>query len=844
MMGKIRELLCQNGKQNIGKRVSENGVTCSRIAVNNMKYHKSKNFLTGIAIFLTTLLLYIVPTVGYDMILGKNAFTNELHPTWHALYRNVSEETVQRLSAHHLISRWGLRSDAGYMVVEDADVSMMYLDEEGLDLYHMELSEGKLPEAENEIVVSKGILEAISQEGDIGDTITVSYQVSRNGGLDYKQERDFIISGFMEDAPLNIEQKIYSSFVSKAFLEKEIPDEQIEYRFLFQVKTENMANTDKIEAVINFLAEQFEIPEQSVNINEHYLSANYVDPTYVPAIIIIMLIIVAAGIITIYSIYYVSMSEYVKEYGKLKAIGATKRQLRKMILLEGMSVAGIAVPLGLLAGSILVKYTFLGMFRFYLSDNEEIDFVRRLIEDGKLQLYHVWIYLLAALAAVLTVYFSLLHPMKIVSRVSEMEAIRYMDGKNGKRGKKVRKGYKNITIGRLANVYLTGNKKKSVLTVFSMAATGFFFMVVSTVLVCANPTEVAENSIHAQYEISPIIAFNDKEHPEWEWREVQKNNPLNEELKERILQIEGISSVEIFSGTFVTSDAFDGKREGIIGIPETGKEQLEKGIIEGNVTYEDLKSGDKIIIHENILNWYPELKIGDVLEVTVEDGSKTYEKQLEIVAIGDYPLSFTNYIDMIMAQEGLETFSSHNLNLYYHVHGEENYDAKVETQLKEMVEESGNMFIRVWKDVYELWQSQLALMNGGCYAFLGILGAICIMNLMNTMIHSVHVRKKELGILQAVGMSDAQLRKMLQMEGMFYIMGTLLIAIGGGSLVGYPVFLWAKRNGILGIRNYHYPFIPALVLIIILVIVQMGLTFALGKSAKKESLIDRIRFSN
>ena len=60
------------------------------------------------------------------------------------------------------------------------------------------------------------------------------------------------------------------------------------------------------------------------------------------------------------------------------------------------------------------------------------------------------------------------------------------------------------------------------------------------------------------------------------------------------------------------------------------------------------------------------------------------------------------------------------------------------------------------------------LTRGACYAFLGILGAICIMNMINTMIHSVHVRKKEIGMLQAVGMSDFQLQIMLQLEGVFY----------------------------------------------------------------------------
>ena len=523
-----------------------------KIAIANMKYHRSKNILTGIAIFFTTLLLFLVPTVGYDLISGQQAAINELYPTWHALYRDVPEDTAQRLSAHHLIPRWGLRSDVGYMAVEDAEISMIYMDEEGLGLYHLKLAEGTLPNAENEIVVSEGILEELSQTGGIGDTITVPYQVNRNGGLDYAQEKEFVISGLLDDTEINKEQQSYSAFVSKAFLENEIPKDQIRYRFLFRIQTADSATTDEIEEAIISLADQFGIQEQSVKINEDYLSANYVDPVYLPAIVMIMLIIVAAGMITIYSIYYVSMGDRIQEYGKLGAIGATKEQLKRIVLLEGFSVAAIAIPLGLIVGSLSVKYVFLGMFALYEDENAMVSVLRQLMLDGKLQLYHVWIYLIAALVALMTVFLSLLRPMKIASKVSEIEAMRYQDGLGAKKGKKVKKGYTDLTVGRLAGIYLAGNKKKSAITICSMSATGLFFMVVATVLSCADPIEAARNSIHAQYQLSPVIESNNKEHPELEWAVVQKSNPLTEELKQQILQIGGITDVETYTGTFVT----------------------------------------------------------------------------------------------------------------------------------------------------------------------------------------------------------------------------------------------------------------------------------------------------
>ena len=815
-----------------------------KIALANMKYHKSKNILTGIAIFLTTLLLFVVPTVGYDMIIEEREGIKELYPTWHALFRNIDEETVQKLSAHHSVECYGLRSDVGYMTDEDADIALIYMDEEGLELYQMELVEGELPETENEIVVSEGILKELSQTGEVGDTITVPYQVERNGGLDYTEEREFVISGFLADTDYSLEEKAFTAFVSEDFLKNVVPEEQIVYRFLFRVQTEKFATTEEIEASIYQLASQFDVSEQSMKINGDSLWANYIDPAYVPGIIAIMLIIVIAGVITIYSIYYVSMGERVQEFGKIKAIGATKGQLRKIVLLEGFAVAGIAVPLGLLAGSFLVKYVFLGIFEFYQAENDMISVIKQLIVDGKLKLLHYWIYLLAVLVAGVTVYLSLLRPMQVASKVSEIEAMRYQDGQTGRKGKKKRKGYTDITVGRMAKVYLAGNKKKSAITICSMAATGLFFMVIATVLSCAAPEETSRNSIRAQYEISPEVKFGDKEHPELEWSEVQKDNPLTEKLKSEILRIEGVQSIETFCETYVLSEAFHDEREWVIGIPESGKKELEEGIIEGNITYEELSSGDKVVVDKNLFFWYPYLKLGDVIEVTVEDGDGTHTRQLEIAAIGDYPNSFNNFSFLMMSWEGISKLSNHNLNFRFCIYADKPYDAEIEARLNAIVSESGRMDLDVWKDVYEEHKSNTAMTSGICYVFLAVLGAICIMNMINTMIHSVHVRKKELGMLQAVGMSGAQLQKMLQIEGLFYTVGTLIVAVGGGSIAGYPVFLWAKSNGILSIRDYHYPVVPALVVVVVLMAVQMILTLALSKSLKKQSLIERIRFSN
>ena len=812
-----------------------------RIALSNMKYHKSKNILTGIAIFLTTLLLFLVPTMGMDLLNSQKAAVNELYPTWHALFRNVSKDTVTKLTSHHLVERYGLRSDLGNIVADDTNIAMMYMDMQAVEMYKLELSEGRLPKEKNEIVVSRGILESLSLSGEIGDTITIPYQVYRDGSMDFMQKKDFVICGFLTDTGTSKKEKSYTSLVSKAFLNEEILSDQIDYRFLFQIDTEYANDTEKIELGIKQLAEQCGVSEKDYRINEDYLWANYVDPSFIPIMFIIMLIIVLAGIITIYSIYYISMGERVQEFGKIKAIGATTGQIRRIVLLEGFLVAGIAVPLGLLAGTLLAKYVFLCIFKLYQNENIIMSTIQGLIQRGEVQLIVPWIYMIAIGVAMITVFLSLLRPMKIAAKVSEIEAMRYA-GEQTK--KKSRKGYFDITVARLALIHLAGNKKKSMITICSMAITGLLFMVIATVLSCANPEEAADNSIFGEYQISPVIDFNNKEHPELEWSKVQKNNPLTEEIKEQILKIDGVNSVECYLGNYVEADIFEGDREGMIGVPESGKELLENGIIEGSISYEELKRGDKVIIDKNLLHWYPNLKIGDVLDVVIEDGDEKRQKQLEIAAIGDYDLGFTNYSYLIMAEEGLRSLGRYNLNMYYHIFADKKYDADVEAKLKTIVEENGRVEMKSWKSFYDEWNSSMTLTRGACYAFLGILGTICIMNMINTMIHSVHVRKKEIGMLQAVGMSDLQLQIMLQLEGLFYTAGTLIVAVGGGSVAGYPVFLWARDNGMFGIRNYQYPLTATLTMSVVLVLIQVIMIFVIGKSVKKDSLIDRIRFDN
>ncbi len=816
--------------------------TLTKVAYQNMKYYKSRNILTGVAIFLTTVLLFVVPAVGNGMIDIQFAAVNQLYPSWHACYQDVDEPTVRQLAAHHAISCYGLRSDVGLLHADGVTAPMLYLDAQGLDFHHAALADGSLPKAENEIAVSQNMLQALGQIGEIGDTITVPYQVYRDGMLDLTETKPFRICGFLKDNANAAAKKQEQSYalVSKSFLQKEIPVRQITYRFLFQVNDIEHPTTDQIQETIRSIGSQFQIREQNININREYLSANYVDPVVLPAIVGIMAMIVLAGVITIYSIYYISMNQKIQEFGRLKAIGATKWQVKQILLREGMWVAVFAIPLGLVFGTCMVHIVMKLLARFSSGDLAYTETIRKLLDHGAGTRPSLWMYVLAAVVSFCTVWISLVRPMHAAAKISEIESMRTYE--MGRKTQQSRKGYDSLNIARLAWRGFSEDKKKSLLTILAMSATGLLFMVAATVLSCANPAESAGNSILGAYEIAPIVAENDRENPQFQWAQVQKDNPLSETLRKQIANLAGVTGISIFSNVRVSGGPFEENDfQQINGVPQEYAKELEQGIEQGSVTYEDLKSGDQVVIDRALLHWYPDLSIGDRLKLTVYDGDASYEKEFEIAAIGTYRVGLTNFCYLLTAKEAADRLCRHSSQAYFQVMADPLYDPALEESLREIVAQSGRLELRTWKQEYDTWKEGLVLVSGASYTFLGILAVISIMNFINTMIHSVQVRKKELGILQAVGMSDFQLFHMLQIEGLFYTAGTLLLSVGGGSLVGYPVFLYAKRAGMFNISAYHYPAAAAGMVSCVLVLIQVVLTAGIVKSVKKDSLIDRIR---
>ena len=821
----------------------------NRVALANTKYHKGKNLLSGIAIILTSVLVFLITSIGLGVVNVQNAAVNKVYPTWHAMYRQVSEENMGKIAQHDLIGEYGLRQDVGESVLNKDDfILISYLDNGAQKLAKQTFTKGHAPKKGNDLVLSRDALKTLGYpNAKIGDTIKIPIQIYEADGMGLQQEKTFRLTGFSPDIKNESDEKIFSMLVSKDFMEEVIPKKQRSYRMMIRLNETAATSTDAIKEQVKEIGKNFDVTEDNIVENSDYLFANYIDPAFYSGMAIIVGIILIAGALTIYSIYYVSLINKVQEFGKLAALGATKRQIRQIILRENLIVAGLSIPAGLLIGIAAVKFVFFQLISSISSEQAMTKEMRQVLDNGEVSLILPWIIAMTIGVTLLTVILASLKPMRQASKIMPIEAMRYTGQMQG--NKKQRKGFIDLNLRRLANANLSRNKKRTMVTIFSLGMIGILFVVISTVFSCMNPKQAARDTIAEDYCMSIASREGDKMRPELKWTVIQQNNPLNNKVINKIKAIDGVEKVDAFQS--ITGEVPSVKDPGtdkpmslsIGGISKDQMALINRDIEKGHATYEELNSGDKVIATGYILANYPEIKIGDTLTFKFFDGNRTFEKDMTIIGGGSFAQSVTNFDNFLMSNEAIKKLSKNNLTYYVNIKAAKGKTKTVQSAI-ENIEEGNELFrLESYEEVLKQWEDTLQLTAGAGYAIMLVLAIVGIMNLINTTIDSILSRKKELGVMQAIGMSNQQMKKMLRTEGFVYAGGIILLAGGLGSILGYLVYLYAESHSLMQIKVYQYPLIQVLLMIFLVVIVQLILTHATTTIVNKETVIKRIQAS-
>lgn len=178
---------------------------------------------------------------------------------------------------------------------------------------------------------------------------------------------------------------------------------------------------------------------------------------------IIIALIVFGSVSLIYNAFSISVSERTKQFGLLSSVGATKKQLRRMVLFEALAVSAVGIPLGILVGIGGIGITLL------LIGDKFSSIVRA---DIPMRLCVSWqAVVIAAVIALVTVLISAWIPSKRATRVSAVEAIRQsMDIKvSGRPVRTSKLAYKLFGLPSvLAGKHYKRNRKKYRTTVVSL----------------------------------------------------------------------------------------------------------------------------------------------------------------------------------------------------------------------------------------------------------------------------------------------------------------------------------------------------------------------------------------
>ncbi|MGL5750847.1 MAG: ABC transporter permease, partial [Paraclostridium sp.] len=750
-------------------------INVTKIAKNNIQHNKSKSILIIATIFLATTLLASVAMVGLDWNEVNKRNVIEHYGSFHGVYGRVDEAKYEKIKTHADIESTGIINGIGTMkeFEDETKIGLSFVDENAFKLNSIELLEGNLPTKKNEIAIDDLALKKLGYEPKLNQTIKVEYEDYSNGEI---KTENFTVTGITKVTETAQIKKTYTILVSEEYMKSTRDMSKESFNLFFTLKNVENVSAYDMEVMIKNIGEGFGVKKVYTSVNENYINLSKSDMTVVGSIVVICLVIILSSILVIYNIFYLSIITKVQEFGKLRAIGTTRKQIKKIILKEGMYLSIIAIPFGLVAGFVISE----GIAKYLLLSEVNIS---------------KWILALAiGMISLLTVYISLIKPMKIASKVSIVEAVKYNGESNTK--KNTRKGYDYVDVSRLTKANLQSNKKRTYVTLLSLTLSGILFIVVSCALNSMDAERMAK--VHSSYDITIRLdnyTFGDKTSPNTELNILQKKDLLSDEFINELKKVDGVKDVDI-SSNMIKSEILNVDMEedyyDIVGIDENDANDLEDMqmyLQDGEIDLEKLKSGEEMILNFSMYADMYDIKIGDTLSFEIYDGDEVIKKDFKIQAITDGPGMFGIHEDLM--DKLVKTSPRHSIGLTV---DKNKYD-EVKSYIENLMNANENLDASYIDEDIASFELAIKVTKVMGYSLVVLIGVIGFINLINSMITSIITRKKELGMLQAIGLTNKQLVQMLNKEAMFYTSFMLIGSLTLGNIIGYVAVEAMKKSG-------------------------------------------------
>ena len=880
----------------------KNGKCIRHLALKSLQASRTRNLIAVAAIALTAVLFTSLFTIALSINEGfQQSNFRQVGGFSHGGFKYLTKEQFEELKDDPLIDQWGVRRFLGMPMdapFHKSHVEISYSDAAEAHWQYCDPVEGSLPqEGTDQAATDTHVLELLGIEPEIGAKFTISFDVDGN-----PTTQTFTLSGWWEydEAIVANHILIPESRVDEILAETGVdpnnPADGMTGAWNMDVMLKS--GSRHIEQDLNQILENHGYQNEErgdnyidIGVNWGYTGARLsdaADPTAIAAIVAVALLIIFTGYLIIYNVFQISVAGDIRFYGLLKTIGTTPRQLRRVIRLQALALSIAGIPIGLVLG-------------WFVGGQLTPVIVERLNGVIALTSQNPLIFVIAALFALFTVLLSCRRPGRMAAKVSPVEAVRYTEAgsKNRAKGRRARK----VSPFTMAWANLGRSKGKTTVTVISLSLavvllavtvnfTGGFDMdkyvssfTASDFIVADGAKfqtstagfntdmgvpQTAMDQIKAQGGItdsgvvygqtSQMLEYVEEDYfrqlNQYFYTPQQLDNLIrltdrNEEgLLAAGIQLSGMSPFALDHLTVLEGD--------LSALYEPGSRAIAAVYSEDDYGNADMDShwaglGDMVTLRyvEELEYYDPDTGeiYGDYEDVPqganfVTRPVKFRDVEYEVAALVTVPsaLSYRYYgsDEFILNDETFVADTGTDSVMYYAFDITDDANAAMEEFLADYTENVNPALDYESKATYagefESMRTMFLLLGGALSFIVGLVG---ILNFFNAVLTGIIARRREMAVLQSIGMTGKQLRAMLVWEGLLYALGAAVLALVLTVALG-PVAFRAVE-GLFWFFTYRLTLTPFLLVIPLFALLGAGIPVLTVRLAARHTIVERLR---
>ena len=895
----------------------------NRVTLQSLKKNKTRTIVTIIGIVLSAAMICAVTTFASSFMNYAKETTIYSDGNWHAYERDTDWNTYTEIWGTGKVEEAVYLQQLGYAYAEGCEnefkpyIYVLGAGENVEEVLPIHITSGKYPTSSTEILLPEHLYTNGGVKYNLGDTITLELgqrmldgysltqgdpcyiyeqgeEVFNGENLEVKETRTYTVVGFYERMSTLIEETTSPGYTALTLSDKET---YTPYKYDVYFRMENPKDT------FDFMKEMGLTGNYNTDLlmySGSFAADNFSTMLYSLATIVIGLIMFGS-VALIYNAFSISVSERTKQFGLLSSIGATKKQLKRMVLFEALAVSVIGIPLGVLAGVGGIGVTLLLIGDKFRSMGFPLDM--------RLSVSPVAI-IIAVIVALITVLISAWIPSKRATKVTAVEAIRQnMDVKNTKPVKTSKLTYKLFGLpGMLANKHYKRNKKKYRTTVLSLFMSIVLFVSASAFTDYLMET-VGVGFGSVGYDLNVHIAGEEFENitPEELLSRMRAAKSVTEgaysvgynrysSIKTEYLTEEGSEFLDRNQGqsedksirnaytyvTFVDDDTFKAllKENGLSADKYMNSENPLAVVLDGTTRYnmatqkyEKTKffntnepqiviqrergvpgyycSGEAPDENGNTVLLYLKNESSDVegpeeLYFSLEEGYiYTTIQAGTVIYDNPYFVRDTQGIQVIYPISSAErVFDDFNAveSSYYYMLSSDNHTESY-TAVQSILSDNG-FNAKNLQNIAEMEESErniVTIIRVFSYGFIVLISLIAAANVFNTISTNISLRRREFAMLKSVGMTQKGFNKMMNFECLLYGSKALLLGLPVSCGVTYLIYL-AVLSGYEA--SFHLPWTAiGIAVLSVFLVVFVTMMYSMSK-IKKDNPIDALKNEN